>query len=79
MDREQHETLLRNFEDALRGVAPGQFADVPYDVFEDLFPPGVLDDGAKGAAYAFARARGFHIENRPDKSAVWFVKDVPPA
>jgi hypothetical protein len=70
MDRNQ-------FEEALRSVAPGQFASVPYEVFEDLFPPGVLDDGAEGAAYDFARARGFRIKNRPDKHAVWFVKGEP--
>lgn len=70
MDRQEFET-------ALRSVEPGQFADVPYEVFELLFPPGVQDDNAKAAAYTFARDRGFHIENRPDKGAVWFVKDNP--
>jgi len=64
------------FEAALRTVQPGQYADIPYEIFEMLFPPGVMDDDAKGAAYAFARARGFRIENRPDKHAVWFVRDA---
>lgn len=67
MDRDE-------FEAALRSVQPGQFADIPYEIFEMLFPPGVRDDNAKAAAYAFASARGFRIENRPDKHAVWFVR-----
>ena len=69
MDREDLET-------ALRDVRPGQFVDIPYEIFNMLFPPGVKDDNAKAAAYAFATERGFWIENRPDKHAVWFVRDA---
>jgi hypothetical protein len=67
---------LSEFEVALRDVRPGQYANVPYEIFELLFPPGVKDDDAKGAAYAYARARGFRIENRPDRHEVWFVRDA---
>lgn len=67
---------LSEFEVALKGVQPGQYANVPYEIFEHLFPPGVRNDDAKGAAYAFARARGFRIENRPDRHEVWFVRDA---
>lgn len=68
MDEEQFET-------ALAEVRPGQYAELPYEIFETLFPPGVQSDDAKDAAYAYAKARGFRIEHRPDLRAVWFVRD----
>ncbi|MFJ7438076.1 hypothetical protein ACIQW5_10505 [Methylorubrum thiocyanatum] len=69
MTREEFETTLRE-------VKPGQFADIPYETFADLFPPGVESDASKEAAYHFAKARGFVIENRPDRNAVWFVREA---
>lgn len=67
---------LGEFVVALRGVEQGQHLDVPYELFEVLFPPGLRDDPAREAASAFAQRRGFVLENRPDKHAVRFVKDA---
>ena len=53
----------------------GQYARMPYDVFEVLFPPGKEDDGAKEAASKFAKANGCRIENKQSDGAVWFVRD----
>jgi hypothetical protein len=61
-------------EDMLRHVAPGQAFHVPYEVFADLFPPGLPDDGAKEAARRWAQAKGLEIENRPDRAEVLFVR-----
>lgn len=58
----------------LNNLTAGQCAVVPYELIEDIFPPGVEDDGTKQAAYTLARACGCTIENRPDERAVYFVK-----
>ena len=47
-----------DFKQTLIELVPGQFAAVPYEIFEGLFPPGVEDDGAKQSAYTFAMAHG---------------------
>ncbi len=67
---------LEDFGKTLKELAPGEGARVAYDVYEDLFPPGEPDDGARGRAYDFARAHGVKIDNRPDNNAVWFFKDA---
>ncbi len=38
------------FQKTLSQLEPGTCAEVPYEIFEELFPPGVEDDRAKGAA-----------------------------
>jgi hypothetical protein len=40
-----------DFKQTLIALVPGQCTAVPYEIFEDLFPPGVEDDGAKQSAY----------------------------
>jgi hypothetical protein len=47
---------MDEFDAALREVRPGQYADIPYEIFEMLFPPGVQSDDAKGAAYDYERS-----------------------
>lgn len=60
---------------ALAEVKPGFAARVPYEIFEQIFPPGVEDDGSKKAAYDLARAHGLKIDNRPEGAVVYFYKD----
>lgn len=45
---------LGEFVVALRGVEQGQHLDVPYELFEVLFPPDLRDDPAQVAVSAFA-------------------------
>ena len=40
----------------LQDLKPGQAASLNYEMFELAFPPGVEDDGAKEAAFRFAKA-----------------------
>jgi hypothetical protein len=61
---------------SLASLTPGQCASVPYELFEDIFPPGVEHDPAKEAAYHVAKRFNCSIENRPHERAVYFVKDA---
>lgn len=67
---------LGEFQKTLAGLLPGKCAEVPYEIFEQLFPPGIEDDRAKGAAYAFAKASGCVIDHQAHKLAVLFVKEA---
>jgi hypothetical protein len=74
--REKETNMDRNdFKQTLVELVPGQCAAVPYEIFEDLFPPGVEDDGAKQSAYTFAMAHGCVIDHQPHKREVLFVKE----
>ena len=64
-----------DFKQTLIDLVPGQCAAVPYEIFADLFPPGVEDDGAKQMAYTFAIAHGCVIDHQPHKREVLFVKE----
>ena len=64
-----------DFRQTLIELVPGQCDAVPYEIFEDLFPPGVEDDGAKQSAYTFAMAHGCVIDYQPHKREVLFVKE----
>jgi hypothetical protein len=68
-----------DFKQTLVELVPGQCAAVPYEIFEDLFPPGVEDDGAKQLAYTFAKAHGCVIDHQQHKREVLFVKEKEPA
>ncbi len=59
---------------SVKSLADGQCAAVPYELFGDIFPPGVEDDRAKEAACSLAKGMGCVIENRPHEHAVCFVK-----
>lgn len=67
---------LGEFVVALRDVEQCEHLDVPYELFEVLFPSGLRDHPAREAASAFAQRRGFVLENRPDKHAARFLKDA---
>jgi len=49
---------LTGLSEMLKELPIGQCADVPYSVFEDLFPPGYPDQGALARAHDFARGHG---------------------
>jgi len=67
---------LEEFADSLRMVRVGKYASLPYALYEDLFPPGEPDEGARARSYAFAQRHGFRIENKPDLKQVWFIKNA---
>jgi hypothetical protein len=65
----------------LCGLSVGQFCELPYSVYELLFPPGEPDGGARGRAHEFARNHGCEIDNRAADQKVVFTKRItnPPA
>jgi hypothetical protein len=69
--------IIDEFRELLASLPPGKTADVPYAIFDMLFPPGHLNDGAKEAAYKFAKANGCGIEHYTQSEIVTFVKPKP--
>jgi hypothetical protein len=67
---------LDEFSESLRMVGVGKYASVPYDLYDDLFPPGEPDQGARERCAKFANSRGFRIENKPELRTVWFVRNA---
>jgi hypothetical protein len=65
---------LDEFKTTLTDLPAGKAAHVPYEIFQDLFSPGVEDEQAKGQAYAFAKSCGCIIEHRADTREVLFVR-----
>jgi hypothetical protein len=59
----------------INGMAGGTYASIPYDIYEQIFPPGEPDQEAREACYNFARALGCRIENKPKLKQVWIIKD----
>jgi hypothetical protein len=67
---------LDDFSNELKEVKPGQYAQLHYDVYAELFPPGEPDQGARDSCARFAKSRGFRIENKPDHKVIWFVSEA---
>jgi hypothetical protein len=65
---------LDELKEMLRELTPGKAAQVPYEIYEGIFPPGEPDQGARGRAYEFAKANGCVIDNRPGIREVLFVR-----
>jgi hypothetical protein len=65
---------LEEFKATLTALPPGKAAHVPYEIYEAFFPPGEPDQGAREAAYNFAKACGCIIDNRAKDREVLFVK-----
>lgn len=65
---------IDEFKTTLADLQPGKAAHVPYEIFEQLFPPGIEDDGAKDRAYKLARASGCVIDHRANSREVLFVR-----
>ena len=65
---------LGEFEAALKSMDPGQVAQMHYDVYATLFPPGEPDQDARARAAAVAKAHGCTIENRSQDPQVIFKK-----
>jgi hypothetical protein len=57
-------------------LAPGKCAGIHYDVYAELFPPGEPDQNARVACSVFAQSVGCRIENKPEETTLWFVKDA---
>jgi hypothetical protein len=73
---------LEEFENVLKQLTPGQGAHLPYDTYQQLFPPGEPDETARARAYGFARSHSCQIENHSNDRVVVFYKpnvesDIP--
>jgi hypothetical protein len=62
----------------INGMADGNYASIPYDVYAEIFPPGEPDQEARAACFNFARSLGCRIENKPSLREVWIIKDPIP-
>lgn len=60
----------------IEAMAKGEYAAIPYSIYEVLFPPGEPDEGARERCYNFANKLGCRIENKPQIYQVWIVKDA---
>jgi hypothetical protein len=65
---------LGEFEAALKAMTTGQIAQMHYDVYAILFPPGEPDQDARARAAAVAKAHGCTISNWPELPQVIFTK-----
>ena len=48
---------LDDLGDKLAALNPGDVAEVPYDVYASLFPPGEPDDNARARGHTISRKR----------------------
>ncbi len=69
-------STLGEFEAALKSMKSGQIAQMHYDVYATLFPPGEPDQDARARAAAVAKTHGCVIENRPQDPQVIFKKTI---
>lgn len=69
-------TILSDLGQLLDELPVGQSAELPYNVYELLFPPGEPDQGARTRAFDFARDHGCEISNQPAARKVVFIKKV---
>jgi hypothetical protein len=69
-------TSLALLSERLAKLSVGQRTSLPYSVYGVLFPPGEPDEGARVAAFVFARDHGCVIENQPDARQVVFTKKI---
>jgi len=69
-------TSLALLSERLGKLSLGQRTALPYSVYGALFPPGEPDDGARVAAFVFARDHGCVIENQPAARQVVFIRKI---
>jgi len=69
-------TILAHLSERLRSLSVGQRTALPYSVYAVLFPPGEPDDGARVAAFGFAREHGCVMENQPRAQQVVFTRKI---
>ena len=67
-------TSLDLLGERLGKLSVGQRVALPYSVYAVLFPPGEPDDGARVAAFTFARDHGCVIEHQQPARQVVFTK-----
>jgi hypothetical protein len=60
----------------LEGLEPGKTAEVPYSVYEALFPPGEPDQTARDRASSLARECGCVISTKVALKVVCFAKSA---
>lgn len=65
---------LDEFEATLRSLPAGEAAQVSYQLFSELFPPGEPDDYARRTALQLAMAHGCYVQNRPHAHDLLFIK-----
>lgn len=67
---------LSDFGELLDGLTVGQQAELQYDVYELLFPPGEPDQDARVRAFNFAKWHGCRIDHQPPAAKVIFIREV---
>jgi hypothetical protein len=65
---------LEDLEQALRGLGPGHRLQLPYGVFDLMFPSSAGHPASRAKAMTFARNFGVRVEDHPDDEVVWFYK-----
>jgi hypothetical protein len=69
-------TSLDLLSERLGTLSVGQRTAIPYSVYALLFPPGEPDEGARVAAFTFARDHGCVIENQPGAQQLIFTRKI---
>jgi hypothetical protein len=67
---------IEEFKTTLARLPAREAVGVPYEIFEQLFPPGVEDDGVIGRACDLASSRGCIIVHRAENRDVLFIKSA---
>lgn len=75
-ERWEANVTLDDLTTQLRDMPKGKYAHIPYEIYEQLWPPGEPDQRARAACFDFAKANGCRVENKPEERAVWIVKDT---
>jgi hypothetical protein len=67
---------IEELAEMLSGLIPGQEACVPYEIYEEIFPPGEPDELAREMAFNFAREHGCRISHVAKNKEVCFQKPM---
>jgi hypothetical protein len=62
----------------LDALTPGGHFSISYDLFAEIFPPGLQDDAAREACSALADECHCEIGNVPGENKVFFTKQAAP-
>jgi hypothetical protein len=65
---------ISELQKTLQGLNQGEAATINYEMFAEVFPPGVEHDDSKEAAYRLAKANGCTIDHQARRRSVTFVK-----
>jgi hypothetical protein len=70
------EITLSELYGVLKGMAPGERAQMTHDAYAEFFPPGEPDTEARIRCYDFAKGAGCTVDNHPEFGEISFLKDA---